>query len=89
MNKVKVTGIGGLIAAGIGSVCCVGPVVLAGLGFGAGAIGVAQGFGVLHWPMLILAVLLLGSAFYFHSRKNKSDVNAGCCETTPDKTRQN
>ncbi|MFQ5716854.1 MAG: mercuric transporter MerT family protein [Nitrospinales bacterium] len=83
MNKVKATGFGGMAAAAISSVCCIGPVALAGLGFGAGAIGIVQGFGVFHWPLMILAALLLGSAFYFHYRGQKSGAEAGSCEAVP------
>lgn len=90
MNKIKMAGIGGVTAAGVSSVCCVGPVALAGMGFGAGAIGAAQGFGVLHWPMLILAALLLGTAFYFHFGKTTIPVlKTGSCEMVPGQTRQN
>ena len=69
MDKAKLTGIGGLLAAGIGSVCCVGPAILAGLGFGAGALSFVRSFGILHMPMMVLAFILLGSAFYLHFRR--------------------
>jgi len=85
MDKEKFMGIGGLVAAGIGSICCVGPVVLAGLGLGAGALSFARSFGVLHMPMMALAVGLLGTAFFFHFKKKTSDSGAGCCETQPAK----
>ncbi len=89
MGKAKITGIGGLLAAGIGSVCCVGPAILAGLGFGAGALSFVRSFGVLHLPMLILAFILLGTSFYLHFRKpNKGNSKSDCCETTPEKNEQ-
>ena len=64
MDKAKITGLGGLLAGVIGSVCCVGPIILGGLGFGVGAISFARDFGFLHMPLMVLAVLLLGTAFY-------------------------
>lgn len=85
MNKEKFMGMSGLIAAGIGSVCCVGPVVLAGLGLGAGALAFARSFGFLHMPMMALAVVLLGTAFFFHFKKKPSGSETGCCETQPAK----
>jgi len=84
MDKKSFAGLGALVAAGIGSVCCVGPVVLAGLGFGAGALGFAREFGVLHMPMMILAFLLLGGAFYFNYQKKRGvSAEENCCESSP------
>lgn len=81
MEKMKLLGLGGLAAAGFGSICCVGPVVLAGLGFGAGTISFARGFGILHTPLVVLAVLFLGAAFYFQYRKKEPNPEqAPCCK---------
>lgn len=81
MDKISTTGLGALIAAGVGSVCCVGPVILAGLGFGAGALSFAREFGVLHMPMMVLAFLLLSGAFYFHFQKRRVSIKKEeCCE---------
>ncbi len=89
MDKAKITGIGGLVAAGIASVCCVGPAILAGLGFGAGALGFVRSFGILHMPMMVLAFILLGSAFYWHFRKpNKVDSGPDCCEAEPEQNKR-
>jgi hypothetical protein len=86
MNKEKWTGLSGFIAAGIGSVCCVGPVVLAGLGFGAGAVSFARDFGFLHLPMMVLAFLLLGTALYLRYRKgNIQKENPITCKVVPGK----
>ena len=85
MDKEKFMGIGGLVAAGIGSICCVGPIILAGLGLGTGALAFARSFGFLHMPMMVLAVGLLGTAFFFHFKKKTYDSGAGCCETQPAK----
>lgn len=86
MNKIKVTGIGGLLAGVVGSVCCVGPAVLAGLGFGAAAVSFARDFGFLHLPLMALAIVLLGTAFYLRYRKEDSQQeNSPACEVTPGK----
>lgn len=86
MNKEKLTGLGGIVAAVIGSVCCVGPVILGGLGFGVGAIGFARDFGFLHLPMMVLAFLLLGTAFYLRSRKaDPQKGNSVTCEVVSGK----
>ncbi|MFQ5444512.1 MAG: mercuric transporter MerT family protein [Nitrospinales bacterium] len=90
MDKKKITGIGALIAAGIGSICCIGPIVLAALGFGAGALSFARGFGVLHMPMMLLAFVLLGAAFYFHyKKKEQNNTQAACCEPVSGNNRKN
>ncbi len=81
MDKAKTTGIIGMIAAGIGSICCVGPVILTGLGFGAGVLSFVRNFGFLHMPMMILAVGLLGMAFFLQFKKNSSGSPAEYCET--------
>lgn len=90
MDKIKVTGLSGLLAAGVGSICCVGPAVLAGLGFGVGAISFARDFSFLHLPMMVLAFLLLGTAFYIRYRKgNLQKENSLACEVTPGKRPRN
>ncbi len=81
MDKAKITGILGIFAASIGSICCVGPVILTGLGIGTGVLSFVRSFGFLHIPMMILAVGLLGTAFFFHFKKNSSNPLAECCET--------
>lgn len=83
-KKVKIAGLSGLMVAGIGSICCVGPAIFAGLGLGAGALSVVRSFGVLHMPMMILAFVLFGFAFYFHfSRANIVSPESDCCESEP------
>jgi hypothetical protein len=87
MGKAEVTGLGGLVAGFIGSVCCVGPIILGGLGFGVGAISFARDFGFLHLPLMALAFLLLGTAFYFRYRKGDlPKENSVACEVTPGKS---
>jgi len=86
MNRENLTGLGGLIAAGVGSVCCVGPIILAGLGFGVGSISFVRDFGFLHLPMMVLAILLLGSAFYLRYQKENLRIEkSSACEVSPGK----
>ncbi len=86
MDKVKLTGLSGLFAAGVGAICCVGPAVLAGLGFGVGAISFARDFGFLHLPMMMLAIVLLGAAFYmrYHKAGTQKESSA-TCDVVPEK----
>jgi len=84
MDKAKTTGILGMIAGGIGVICCVGPVILAGLGLGTGVLSFVRSFGILHMPMMILAVGLLGAAFFFHFKKKSSGSSVECCEASED-----
>lgn len=86
MDKVKVTGLGGLLAGVLGSVCCVGPIILGGLGFGVGAISFARDFGFLHMPLMVLASLLLGTAFYLRFRKGDAEKEKpGTCDVSSGK----
>lgn len=85
---------GGLLAAVLASVCCIGPVVFAGLGVGVGATGFLAGTaGVLkallpYRPVFIgLTVLLLGISFYLAYRK-PSAVGASCGICLPASNRQ-
>lgn len=68
MNE-KVGVIGAISAAIVASVCCIGPVVLAGLGVG--AVTAAQQFAPLRPYFLALTAVLLGLGFYFAYRKPK------------------
>jgi len=75
---------GGLLAAFLASLCCVGPLVLAALGVGVGATGFLAGTaGVLkgllpYRPVFIgLTSLLLGVAFYQAYRKPQSACAPG------------
>lgn len=89
MDKKKITSIGGAISAVFASVCCVGPVVLAGLGISAGGIGFVKGFGKFHTLFMILTFVLLGSAFYFTYRERCKPVDqtTGCCPAENKKNR--
>jgi mercuric ion transport protein len=88
MSKERIIGASGLLAAGIGSVCCVGPVILASMGLGAGALSFARSLGFLHIPMMILAVGLIGTAFFIHFKRRASNSEAKCCEAPPGNNRK-
>ena len=76
---VTATSTGGLVAAFLASVCCIGPLVFAALGVGIGGTGLLAGTaGFLkglppYRPWFIgLTVLMLGVSFYLASRKPTS-----------------
>lgn len=78
------TSVGGLVAAFLASVCCIGPLVLAALGVGVGATGLLAGTaGFLkallpYRPWFIgLTVLLLGVSFSLACRKPTSACAPG------------
>lgn len=85
---------GGLMAALLASVCCIGPVVFAALGVGVGATGFLAGTaGVLkallpYRPLFIgLTAVFLGVGFYLAYRK-PSAVGASCGICLPASNRQ-
>lgn len=61
MRKTLWAGVGGLAAAGLGSLCCIGPILFVTLGVGAGA---ASTFEPLRPLFGALMVALLGIGFY-------------------------
>lgn len=80
MNE-KVGALGAIGAAVLASVCCIGPVLLAGLGLG--AVTSAQQFAPLRPYFLALTAVFLGLGFYFAYRKPEQAAvcNGGVCET--------
>ncbi len=83
-TTTAVTTSGGLLAAFLASLCCLGPLVLAALGIGVGATGFLAGMagalkGLLPYrPYFIaLTIALLGVAFYQVYRKPKSACAPG------------
>lgn len=80
MNE-KVGVIGAIGAAIVASICCIGPVVLAGLGIG--AVAAAQSFAPYRPLFLAITAVLLGFGFYFAYRKPKQAAacNGEVCET--------
>lgn len=82
-SPVTIFSVGGLSTALLSSVCCIGPLVFAGLGVGVGATGFlasTAGFvkGLLPYrPAFIsLTILLLGISFYLVYGKPRSTVCA-------------
>lgn len=80
MNE-RVGILGAMGAAVLASACCIGPVVLAGLGIG--AVTAAQQFAPLRPYFLALTAVLLGLGFYFAYRKPKRAAvcDGEACET--------
>ncbi|MBI2118479.1 MAG: cation transporter [Elusimicrobia bacterium] len=77
MNKTLIA-IGAVLSSALASVCCLGPIVLVGLGIG-GA-GLAAGLSQYRHFFLCLTTVLLGIAFYLTYRKRKVTCEDGRCE---------
>ena len=71
----KTTVFGAIGAAIFASICCIGPVVLAGLGVG--TVAAAQNFAPLRPIFLTVTAIFLGLGFYFTYRKPKQGACAG------------
>ena len=71
-------GIGGILAAFLASLCCIGPVAVALLGLG--GIGFASLFEPLRPYFIALTVLFLGTGFYLNYRKTDPSCGDGSCE---------
>ncbi|MCL4523225.1 MAG: mercuric transporter MerT family protein [Acidobacteria bacterium] len=79
MNE-KVGILGAIGTAIVASICCIGPVVLAGLGIG--AVAAAQAFAPYRPLFLAVTAVLLGLGFYYAYRKPKQAACEGeVCET--------
>lgn len=78
MNE-KIGIIGATATAVVASICCIGPVVLAGLGIG--AVTAAQQFAPFRPYFLTLTAIFLGFGFFFAYRKPKNEPCVGeVCE---------
>lgn len=78
-EPVSLASLGGIIAAFIASLCCIGPVVFAALGVGVGATGIlasTAGFLKAFVPyrpfFIVLAIAAIGTGFYLVYRKPKT-----------------
>ncbi len=76
--KEKIVGIVAVASAALASICCLGPIVLVGLGLG-GA-GFAAGLTQYRPYFLGLTAVLLGTAFYLTYRKREVACEDGSCE---------
>lgn len=74
MNE-KVGVVGAITTAVVASICCIGPVVLAGLGVG--AVTAAQQFAPFRPYFLALTAIFLGFGFYFAYRKPRHEACSG------------
>jgi mercuric ion transport protein len=82
MDIKKVSSFGGAIAAIFASICCLGPLILAGLGAGAGTIAFVRGFGRFHNFFIVLTVVLFLTAFWFiYLKRGNPEVQCECCST--------
>jgi len=76
--KEKIIGIGTILSAGLASICCIGPLVLVGLGLG--GVGLAASLEKYRLLFLGLTALLLSIAFYLTYRKREVACEDGRCE---------
>jgi len=76
-----------VVTAGLASLCCIGPLVAAGLGLG--AFGASALFDSLRPYLLAVTGALLGTGFYLTYRKGSGEQCAdGVCAVSPAKKRQ-
>ena len=76
-----------VIAAGLASLCCIGPLVAVGLGLG--AFGAAAFFESVRPYLLVVTVALLGTGFYLTYRKQPQEQCAdGTCAVMPPRKSQ-
>lgn len=78
--KESLTKLGSAGAAFLASLCCIGPLVLAGLGVG-GA-GLATGLAEYRPLLMGITAVLLGAAFYYTYRKREVACGDGSCRTS-------
>lgn len=76
--KEKLVNIGSASAAFLASLCCIGPIILAGLGLG-GA-GLIAGLEAYRPYMMGLTSILLGAAFFVTYRKREEVCEDGTCK---------
>ncbi|MGR3177742.1 MAG: mercuric transporter MerT family protein [Candidatus Anammoxibacter sp.] len=78
MKTRSVTTLAGTIVAAIlASSCCIGPLILAGLGIG--SVGVFSPLGKYRPIFMLVTFAFIGVAFYFtYRKKNETDA---CCAT--------
>jgi copper chaperone CopZ len=75
-NKFLISG--SIIAAVLTSLCCIGPLLLAG--FGIGSVAFFSRFDAFRPYLILASVLLLAPAFYFAYRKREVKCEDGSCK---------
>lgn len=78
MNNRVVVAAAALASAGLASVCCIGPLILTGLGLG--SLGLAAGLTQYRLLFLALTGLVLAAGFYLAYRKRPVVCADGDCE---------
>ncbi|MBI3587270.1 MAG: cation transporter, partial [Ignavibacteriales bacterium] len=78
MEKTTLTSVGGVIAAVIASLCCIGPVIVVFLGVG--SIAAFSVFEAYRSYLIGLTVAFIGLAFYFTYRKREIKCEDGTCK---------
>lgn len=76
--KEKIASLGALISASLASICCLGPLVLVGLGLG--GLGLAAGLSKYRPVFLALTAIFLGAVFYLTYRKREVACADGSCQ---------
>lgn len=74
----KLFGLAALASAGLASVCCIGPLLLTGLGLG--SLGLAAGLVKYRTYFIALTGIILAVAFYRTYRKRSVSCADGSCE---------
>lgn len=74
----KLVGLAALASAGLASICCLGPLVLTGLGLG--GLGLAAGLTKYRPFFLAVTGVVLAVAFYLAYRKRSVNCADGSCE---------
>lgn len=77
MNN-KLVGLAAILSAAFASICCIGPLILTGLGLG--SLGLAAGLTQYRPILLGLTVLILAVGFYYAYRKRPVACADGTCE---------
>lgn len=77
MDK-KLVGLAALASAGLASVCCLGPLIVTGLGLG--SLGLAAGLSSYRPFFLAITGVVLAVAFYLAYRKRSVNCADGSCE---------
>jgi len=74
----KVVGVVAMASAGLASICCIGPLLVTGLGLG--SLGLAAGLAHYRPLFLVLTAMILAVGFYLAYRKRSVACADGSCE---------